>query len=179
MNEKPKLYETEHLWVRRLDAADYNEMYAVYSDAEAMRWVGDGLPIEVDVCYHWIEVTKTNYEKRGYGMSALVLKESGVVIGFCGVVHPNGQAEPEIKYALLWKHWGKGLATEAVRGMLDYVSREHGLKRIIATTDPENEASHRVLQKCGLSDWKTVQNKDGSSTRIFVWEAGAAAPEAK
>ena len=47
-----------------------------------------------------------NYAKRGYGMFALEEKATGRVVGYCGIVHPGGQPEPEVKYALRRSHWG-------------------------------------------------------------------------
>jgi len=148
---------------------------AVYGDAAAMRWVDDGQPITRAACERWVEVTRNNYRTRGYGMSALVERTTAQIVGFCGIVHPNNQATPEIKYALDREHWGRGLATEAVRGMLEYAARDLGLTRVIATTAPENEASHRVLLKSGLVDLETIREPDGSLTRVFVWTAGGPA----
>jgi len=108
---------------------------------------------------------------RGYGMSALVLRDSGEVIGFCGLVHPGGQEVAELKYALLREHWGLGLATEAARGMLTYGESAFGIRRVIATTAPENEASHRVLGKCGMTHLETVPDADGDLVKTFVWVA--------
>jgi hypothetical protein len=42
-------------------------MFAVYGDAGAMRWVGDGRPLDRDRCVRWIDVTHRNYELHGYG----------------------------------------------------------------------------------------------------------------
>jgi ribosomal-protein-alanine N-acetyltransferase len=117
-----------------------------------------------------VEVTERNYATRGYGMTALVLKESGEVVGFCGLVHPGGQPECEIKYALRRAFWGQGLATEAVRAMLAYGARTHGLSRVIATIYPENTASARVLAKAGMQEVETRQNDDGTFTKVFAWQ---------
>ena len=118
----------------------------------------------------WVEVTENNYARRGYGMSALVLRESGAVIGFCGLVHPGGQDEAEIKYALVRDHWGQGLATEAVGAMLAYGVQAFELSRVIATIYPENRASQRVLEKVGMRVSEDRSNDDGSVTRVLVWE---------
>lgn len=169
MNEPKAIYQTERLLVRRITDEDVDAMHAVYGDAGAMRWVDDGRPLDREGCQGWIEVTKENYATRGYGMSALVLKQSGSVVGFCGIVHPGSQLEPEIKYALSREYWGQGLASEAVEGMLAYAAKHLGLRRVIATTAPENEASHRVLLKVGMSHAETTRNEDGSYTKTFVW----------
>lgn len=165
------IFETPRLIARQLGPADLGDMLEVYGDEDAMRWVGDGQPITREGVIRWLEVTAGNYRKRGYGMSALVLRESGEIVGFCGLVHPGGQPEAEIKYALKRGHWGKGIATEAAAAMLAYGSRRHGLSYIIATTAPGNLASHRVLIKAGMTRGPLVRNDDGSSTQVFEWHA--------
>lgn len=137
------LFETERLVVRELLEADVDAMYAIYGDAAAMRWVGDSRPLTREQCVRWLEVTRKNYKILGYGMAALALRGSGAVAGFCGIVHPGGQPQAEIKYALLRQYRGQGLATEAVKAMLAYGWRTFGLSEIIATLDPRNFASHR------------------------------------
>ena len=164
-----ELYRTGRLLVRRLHHGDVDDLHAVYGNAATMRWVGDGEPLDRDGCAHWIDVTHNNYARRGYGMSALVDAASGGVVGFCGIVHPGGQAEPEIKYALRQDCWGQGYATEAVIGMLDYAARSLGLTAIMATTAPENTASHRVLEKAGMVRAELVHEDDGSQTQVFRW----------
>lgn len=162
------LFQTERLLIRQLAADDFDAMYAVYSDMEAMRWVDDGQPISREECAQWIEITQKNYTTYGYGMSALVLRSSGAVIGFCGLVHPGGQADAEIKYALLRDYWNQGFASEATQGMIDYGARTFGLRKIIATIDPDNLASQRVMAKVGMGHVETQQNEDGTFTELFV-----------
>ncbi len=167
----PFVFNTPRLTARRLNGGELEALLAVYGDADAMRWVGDGLALSREQCEKWIEVTLGNYQRRGYGMFALEEKASGRVVGFAGLVHPGGQAEPEIKYAFLRSHWGQGLATEAARGLVEYGQRVHGLNHIIATAAPANAASHRVLRKAGFTPGPLRQNEDGTATQLFFWQA--------
>ena len=163
------VFSTERLVVRRWRDSDLSNLLAVYGDAEAMRWVDDGKPITVEECIKWLGVTRTNYEKRGYGMFAVEERAAPKVIGFCGIVHPGDQAEPEVKYAYLRSHWGRGIATETVAGLIQYGAATHGLRYIIATTAPANVASHRVLLKAGMERGALRDNGDGSHTQLFHW----------
>ena len=163
------LFETPWLLVRRLDEGDIEALFAVYGDADAMRFVGDGEPLSREGCSEWVEVTRRNYAIRGYGMAALVWKETGEVVGFCGLVHPGGQPDAELKYALKRTFWGQGLATEAARGMLDYGAKAFGLTRVIATIYPENKASERVLTKAGMTFVEDRPEDDGTITRVLTW----------
>jgi RimJ/RimL family protein N-acetyltransferase len=123
----------------------------VYGDTAAIRWVGDGEPLDEAQCRQWLEVTASNYRKRGYGLFAVVERSSNEVVGFCGLVHPGGQPEPEIKYAFKPRHWNRGYATEAVRSVLRYGAAEHGLERIIATVVPDNTASREGAAEGGAA----------------------------
>ena len=163
------VFETPCLRCRRLVPEDLKALLEVYGDAEAMRWVDDGSPLTEADARAWLEVTENNYLKRGYGMFALEERTTHQVIGFCGLVHPGGQQEAEVKYALLRTYWGRGLATEAVRELLKYGADSHGLTRIIATVDPENLASQKVLAKVGMAKTELRENEDGSQTQVFEW----------
>jgi len=146
-------------------------MHKVYGDADAMRWVGDGKPLDHAQCEQWVEVTLRNYAVRGYGMFALVGREDGEAVGFCGLVHPGGQVEAEIKYALDREFWRRGFATEAVAGMLELAASCFALRRVIATVDPENLASQCVLRKAGMQLGGQRSDGDCPSTMLFVWDA--------
>lgn len=168
-------FQTQRLLVRRWQASDLPALLAVYGDAEAMQWVGDGLALTQEECVRWLSVTQANYEKRGYGMFAIEQQSSPGVIGFCGIVHPGGQPEPEVKYALLRAQWGRGIATEAVIGLIRYAATAHKLEFLIATAAPANLASHHVLLKAGMRRSELRINEDGTKTQVFHWRAGAGA----
>jgi RimJ/RimL family protein N-acetyltransferase len=104
-------------------------------------------------------------------MSALVERKSGEVIGFCGLVHPAGQVDAELKYAFKRSRWGRGFATEAAAAMLTYAQESLGLRYAIATTAPENLASQRVLNKAGMRPVPDSIEPDGTITRCFAWYA--------
>jgi ribosomal-protein-alanine N-acetyltransferase len=165
------MIETARLVIRRILPADAAAMHAVYGDAEAMRWVADGKPLALERCEEWVRVTGRNYAARGYGMFAVRLRDGDEIVGFCGLVHPGGQADAEIKYAFGRAHWGKGYATEVATAVLRYGASVHGLTRIIATAAPENLASHRVLTKAGMSPAKPRHGEDGAVTLVFAWNA--------
>jgi ribosomal-protein-alanine N-acetyltransferase len=75
---------------------------------------------------------------------------SGSLAGLGGLVIPKGAEEGEIWYLVHPDSWGKGVATEAARQLLDFGFGELALHRIRATCLPENPASARVLEKAGM-----------------------------
>ncbi|MCA9751874.1 MAG: GNAT family N-acetyltransferase [Gemmatimonadetes bacterium] len=165
------VFETPSLQCRRWVTTDLDAIHAVYSDREAMRWVDDGEPITRAACEEWLRVTERNYATRGYGMFALTDRERGEVVGFCGLVHPGNQPEPEIKYAFRREVWGRGLASEAVPALLRH-GASLGMERIIATVAPENVASRRVLEKAGLREIDRREDAEGT-TLVYEWIAPA------
>ncbi|WP_052736655.1 GNAT family N-acetyltransferase [Aquincola tertiaricarbonis] len=164
-------FSTERCIVRRWREADLPALLAVYGDADAMQWVGAGQPITLDQCVQWLAVTQHNYTRYGYGMFAVELKGSLEVVGFCGLVRPGGQAQPELKYAYHRVHWGQGLATEVAAGLLQHAARRLGLQHVMATAAPENHRSHQVLLKAGMVRGALVNNLDETSTLVFEWRA--------
>lgn len=90
-------------------------------------------------------------EEHGLSMWAIIEKETGRVIGDCGLILVEGKGpEIELTYDIAWDAWGKGYATEAGRECLRYGFEELGLDRIIAITYPSHAASRRVMEKCGM-----------------------------
>ena len=71
-------------------------------------------------------------------------------IGWCGMFPLEDSGLMEISYRYRRAAWGRGLATEAAAAALDHGFRELKLDLIVAVSDPDNAASHRVLLKIGL-----------------------------
>ncbi len=101
--------------------------------------------VERFVC-HW--------DERGFGLWAVEEKASGAFIGFIGLQYNEEWSEGEHKTEVGWRldraWWNRGLATEGARASLDYGFDVLELERIISFTVPENAASRRVMEKCGL-----------------------------
>jgi RimJ/RimL family protein N-acetyltransferase len=144
------MVETGRLLVRRLTRADLDALHAVCGDPEVMRYVGNNRPLTRDQTLEWIERSLRNYGERGYGCGAVIERTDGRLLGFCGLVHTPGCRDAELIYGLAKEHWGRGLASEAAKGMLDYGFRTLGFLRIEATIDPENHASIRIARKLGM-----------------------------
>jgi RimJ/RimL family protein N-acetyltransferase len=170
------IFETTRLRCRRWRKADLDAVFEVYSDPVGARFIGDGTPITRDECMTWLAVTERNYATRGYGMFALEDRATDRIVGFCGLVHPGGQAEPEIKYAFHRSTWGQGLASEAVPALLAYGAQTFAMARIVATVAPDNLASQRVLRKAGATLAQVRSNADGTRTFVFDWRASSGTP---
>ncbi len=163
--------ETDRCNIRRISEKDYDEMFEVYSDLELMRFVGDSSAISPEDCRRWIGITEDNYQTRGYGLFLIEDKHSKDSIGFIGLTHPDGIPNPEIKYTLKKPYWGKGLATELVSVLTRHALQHKWTSKVVATVDPDNTASHRVLLKSGFTRQPDICNGDGTITAYYSCEA--------
>lgn len=163
--------ETERCLIRQIQPEDYEEMFALYSDLELMRYVGDSTAITPEDCRRWLDITLNNYRIKGYGLFLVEEFSSGTCIGFIGLTHPGGIPDPEIKYTLKKHFWGTGLATELVSGLTKHAFASGWASRVVATIDPENQASLRVMEKAGFSRLQDIIEDDGSITAYYACEA--------
>ena len=164
------VFKTPRLICRRWRPDDLPHIFSIYSDPEGARWVGDGTPITWAESERWLDVTASNYVERGYGMFAVEVGETGSIVGFCGLVHPDGQTDAEIKYAYQRSDWGKGYASEIAPALIRYGAERFGLLRIIATVARENLASQRVLEKANMCFVEAIEDDEGE-TLVFEWRA--------
>lgn len=143
--------ETERLILREFRAEDL-ETYArrIFADSEVMRYLPkrDALPEER--AQRTMDFFMAHWTRFPYGPWAVVEKSGGELIGHCGLNFIAEIGETEVLYAYGRDFWGKGYATEAARASVEYGFRHAGLERIIALAVPENIASRRVMEHCGL-----------------------------
>ncbi|MEA2080437.1 MAG: GNAT family N-acetyltransferase, partial [Pseudomonadota bacterium] len=104
---------------------------------------------------NFISWCRKSYEEHGYGQWAVVDRETGSLIGLCGLSQTeiNGVNEVELGYRLAQKQWGKGLATEAGTEALRLGFEKHQLNSIIAIVSLEHSASIRVAETIGFNDY--------------------------
>jgi RimJ/RimL family protein N-acetyltransferase len=144
--------ETDRVRLRHFHIGDGTAMDRVFGDPEVMRY-GRG-PQSPEWVRRWLRGCLENYHlKWGFGLWAVIERESGEVIGYCGLSHFDdiaGQAEIEIGYRLARAYWGRGYATEAARAVRDYGFATLGLPRLVSIIDPRNIASAKVAEKTGL-----------------------------
>jgi ribosomal-protein-alanine N-acetyltransferase len=141
---------TERLVLRPPTLDDLPAWHAIYLDAEEV-WYGAPRS-SLDENRTRLERQIAHLEQHGFGMCAVELAASGETIGTAGLQHLEDGPEIEVGYRFLKEHWGHGYATESARASIAFGFDELGLDRIVAVALPENRASRRVLERCGLSE---------------------------
>jgi ribosomal-protein-alanine N-acetyltransferase len=139
--------ETGRLRLRAFAPDDLDDLYMVFGDAEVMKYISGGKPRTRDATRVGMLRTIEGWRERGFGLWAVVEKDSGKVIGYCGLIFLDGTTEVEVAYGMAKSSWGKGFATEAARASLKFGFEELKLEKIVAVVNPENISSQRVLEK--------------------------------
>lgn len=150
MAECPTL-QTERLLLRPLSDDDSPELRTLFGDSEALEiWGG---PLDEAGVSAWIDRNVARYDRDGFGRCAVILRESGELVGDCGLVRTEveGSAEVELGWVTRRSHWGKGIATEAAAAWRDLAFGDLGLDRIVSMVSERNVASRRVAEKLGMS----------------------------
>lgn len=97
---------------------------------------------------------KTKADEKNYRFHSfwlLLRREDRVVLGAADFkAPPDGKGEVEVGYGIGRAHENSGYTTEAVKAMCGWALGQPGVAAVVAETDPENIASHRVLAKCGM-----------------------------
>jgi RimJ/RimL family protein N-acetyltransferase len=148
------ILETPRLVMRRFRAADIPDYLLLDTDPTVMRYVGG--PVNRLARAQWLKDRIAEGWPPGGGMWTVRERQGGRFLGWC-VLCPiplqssrYGPQLYEIGYRYLPIAWGRGIATEAARRVLDHGFRVLGHDPIVGVTNPANYPSQRVLQKIGL-----------------------------
>jgi len=149
-NEEPvtkkfKPLETQRLVLRPITLADGPAIHRYMCDPAVTRWLPDGVMDEAQA-----QAFARKNAGRAAKAVAVVERASGQLIGHMPF-HPwFGPATHEVGWVIAAGHQGRGYATEAARALLDYAFGTLRCHRVIATCQPENAASWRVMEKLGM-----------------------------
>ena len=143
--------ETDRLRLRLFTLDDVAIMYQLSTDPDVIKYA-DTPARDMDEARQRLEDGPLyDYEKYGYGRFAVELKETGKVIGFCGIKYLPEIKLPEVGYRYLPQYWGKGIGTEAAKVCVDFARDDLNIEKLIALIIPENIGSIRVAEKLGMT----------------------------
>jgi len=143
--------ETERLQLRRVANDDVNEIFALRSDKETMKYIPRPLVKTKEDALEHIALIDSKIENNEGINWAITLKNDPKLIGLIG--HYRIKPEhyrAEIGYMLLPEYHGKGIITEAIKEVVKYGFETMKLHSIEAVIDPENFISEKVLLKNGF-----------------------------
>ncbi|MDP2859906.1 MAG: GNAT family N-acetyltransferase, partial [Bacillota bacterium] len=111
--------ETNRLALRRLSVDDAEFILELLNDPSFVRYIGDrGVRTKDDARRSIQTGPMESYERFGFGLYLVELKETGEPIGICGLLKRESLQEVDVGFALLPRFWSKGYAVESVSAVL-------------------------------------------------------------
>ncbi|HEY5884220.1 MAG TPA: GNAT family N-acetyltransferase [Pyrinomonadaceae bacterium] len=145
------ILETDRLRLRRLAPADAWFIFELVNEPSFIQNIGDrNVRNEADAVQYIQNGPMASYERYGFGLYCVELKESAVPIGICGPLKRDTLEHPDIGFAFLPRFWGQGYAIESATAVMKYSREVLGLDEIAAITTPTNEPSIKLLEKLGF-----------------------------
>ena len=145
------ILETERLYFRRMNQNDFKSLCKILQDEKTM-YAYEGAFSDGEV-QEWLDRQISCYEKWGFGLWAMVLKERDEVIGQCGLTMQPWKEEEvlEVGYLLQRNYWHKGYATEAARACKKYAFEILNAKEVCSIIRDTNIASQNVAIRNGMT----------------------------
>jgi ribosomal-protein-alanine N-acetyltransferase len=156
--------ETQRLRLRPFapDLSDLDALHEIQSDPHHMRFYPH--PFSREESRAWIERSLERQERLGYGLWAIVDRETGELLGNCGPIPQvvDGIEEVELGWSVTPRRARQGIATEAAAAWRDRCLGPLGMDHVISLIRPENVPSRGVAERIGMSVWKeTRHGSDG------------------
>ena len=145
------IIETPRLLLRTFTVDDAGLIYELNQDPEVTRYTLDPVK-DMDQAREILEKTiLPQYALYNHGRWAVHTRPDFSFIGWCGLKTRPELNEVDLGYRFMQSNWGKGYASEAAFASLEHGFKKLGLERVVGRVLPGNQASIRVLEKCGMT----------------------------
>ncbi len=160
--------ETARLLLREMTIDDFNELYEVFGDKENMKHYP--YFFDEERVRNWIMRNIERYRVFGFGLWAIVHKETGKVIGDCGITMQdiNGSIRPEIGYHIHRKFQRKGYAKEAAEECRDWAFENTPFNVLYSYMKKRNVASAATARANGMSLVGEYIDAESEQTEIYA-----------
>ena len=163
-----KILETERLYLRRLTIEDAENLYLLNSDYDVLKYTGD-VPFESIETAKIFLTNYDHYKKYDFGRWAVINKINNKFLGWCGLKYTQDLDEYDIGFRFFKKEWNKRYATESAKACVKLGFDKYKMNEIIGRAMKENISSIKVLEKIGLTYFKTF-DFDGQEGLIYKVE---------
>ncbi len=155
------ILETLRLNLRQFTLDDSKFIIELLNSEGWIKYIGDrNIKTEEDAKSYLQNGAFKSYEKNGYGLWMVEIKENKIPIGMCGIINRAELECPDIGFALLPEFSGKGFAFEIAQATLQYAKEQLKLSKILGITVSYNINSINLLTKIGMKYIKTINLPD-------------------
>lgn len=161
-------FETNRLLLREVNQGDFDAWFEILSDAETMQHYP--APFDAEKVQRWIQWNLDNYVQHGFGLWAVILKETGEFIGDCGITLQNihGRMLPEIGYHIHKNHQRRGYASEAAEKCMALAFEKWNFPAIYSYMKYTNAASYGVALKNGMKFIEEYDDPINTVTKVYA-----------
>ncbi len=166
--KKRMIMETERLILRNMTEKDFDALYQVLADSDIMQhypYTFDDARVR-----GWINRNIERYQIFSFGLWAVCLKETGEMIGDCGLTMQmiNGQIKPEIGYHIRGDQQRKGYAKEAAVAVRDWTFNNTPFNMIYSYMKYTNEPSYKTAISWGCKQVEEFEDEANEITKVFA-----------
>jgi RimJ/RimL family protein N-acetyltransferase len=164
------MLETERLTIRRMTLDDAGFILESLNDPGFIANIGDrGVRTIEDARAYIRDRILASYDGHGFGMFRVALKDGDQAVGTAGFVRRDGLDGPDLGFAFLVAHTGKGYAFEACEALLGWGRQTLELPSLLAITAIDNHASAGLLVRLGFFETERITlPTHGGESRLFV-----------
>lgn len=144
---------TERLLLRELIEDDYKDLFALNNDPDVLQYTGDEPFATLQDAQKFL-ANYPDYDDHGFGRWAVIRKEDQAFLGWCGLKF-NEENQVDLGFRFFKQYWNDGYATEAAKCALEIGFEVLNITEIIGRSAKENAASIRVLEKIGMTHFKS------------------------
>ncbi|MBH1940122.1 GNAT family N-acetyltransferase [Mobilitalea sibirica] len=170
INEPKTIMTTERLVIRELTAEDIKVLYELSKDPDIEIFLDDFKDSpEIEIAKHKAYI-KNVYQYYGYGLWGIFLKDTGQLIGRCGIEYKNigDIGEYELGYMIGKQYQRCGYATECAREILSYFFIKYKVPYIVAVIDRENVPSNRLASRIGMTKENELKRHNRNCYRYII-----------
>jgi RimJ/RimL family protein N-acetyltransferase len=169
--KSPMILETERHVLRYQQPSDITALAELWTDPEVTEHMGG--PRDRAKLLAALEEAARDREAEPFDLWPVVEKETGEVVGDCGLLDKEVGGKPaiELVYVIRRASWGQGYATEIAQPLKQHTFERLGLSRLVALIEPGNVASERVAIKVGMRLEKEVVRPGGAVRLLYALEA--------
>ena len=162
------IIETERLYLREMKENDFEALNKILADSNIMQHY----PYTFDEARvrNWIQRNIDRYRIFGFGLWAVCLKETGEMIGDCGLTMQliNGQIKPEIGYHIRADKQRKGYAKEAAIAVRDWTFTNTPFNVIYSYMKYTNAPSCKTAMSWGCKQIDEFEDDVNEFTKVFA-----------
>lgn len=160
--------ESKRLILREMTMDDYDGLSKVIGDSEVMKHYPH--PFDEEGVKRWISRNIERYEVFGFGLWAVVLKETGELIGDCGLTMQmiNGKIKPEIGYHIRKDYQRQGYGSEAARASRDWAFYNTPFNIIYSYMKAANIGSYSTAAAIGMHQVEEYEDKTNGATKVYA-----------